>query len=176
MAKVLEFQLQHQSFQWTPRTDLLRIDWFDLLEVQGTCKSFLQRHCWKGSIVLYSTFFIAPLSHPYVTTGKTIAFTRRTFVGKLMLLLFNMLFRLVITFLPKSKHLLISWLLSPSAVIFKPKTIKSHFFHYFPIYLPWSDVTRCHHLCHLFHNHGLFQWVDSLHITWPKYWSVYYML
>ena len=86
------------------------------------------------------------LSHPYMTTGKTIALTRWTSVGKVMSLLFNMLSRLVITFLPRSKHLLISWLQSPSAVIFEPRKIKSASFQCFPIYLPWSDGTRCHDL------------------------------
>ena len=91
-----------------------RIDWFDLLAVQGTLKSLLQHHSLKASILQHSAFFIVQLSHPYVTTGKTIALTRRTFVGKVMSLLFNKLSRLVITFLPRSKHLLISWLQSPS--------------------------------------------------------------
>ena len=94
-----------------------RMDWLDLLEVQGTLKSLLQPHSPKASILRLSAFFTVQLSHPYMTTGKTIAFTRQTFVGKVMSLLFKMLFRLVITFLPKSKHLLISWLQSPSAVI-----------------------------------------------------------
>ena len=95
------------------------MDCFDLLAVQGTLKSLLQYHSSKSSILQCSAFFIVQLSHPYMTTGKTIAFTRRTFVGKVMSLLFNMLSRLVITFLPRSKHLLISWLQSPSAVILK---------------------------------------------------------
>ena len=95
------------------------MDCFDLLAVQGTLKSLLQYHSSKPSILQCSAFFIVQLSHPYMTTGKTIAFTRRTFVGKVMSLLFNMLSRLVITFLPRSKHLLISWLQSPSAVILK---------------------------------------------------------
>ena len=97
----------------------------DLLAVQGTFKSLLQHHSSKASILWCSAFFIVQLSHPYVTTGKTIALTRWTFVGKVMSLLFNMLSRLVITFLPRSKHLLISWLQSPSAVILEPKKIKS---------------------------------------------------
>ena len=112
VAKVLEFQLQHQSFQWTPRTDLLQDDWLDLLAVQGTLKSLLQHHNSKASILWHSAFFTVQLSHPYMTTGKTIALTRRTFVGKVMSLLFNMLSRLVITFLPRNKRLLISWLQS----------------------------------------------------------------
>ena len=102
-----------------------RRDWFDLLEVQGTLKSLLQHHSSKASVLHHSAFFIVQLSHPYMTTGKTIALTRSAFVGKVMSLLFNMLSRLVITFLPKSKHLLISWLQSPSAVILEPRKIKS---------------------------------------------------
>ena len=102
-----------------------RIDWLDLLEVWGTLKSLLQHHSSKASIFWCSAFFTAQLSHPYMTTGKTIALTRWTFVGKVMSLLFNMLSRLFITFLPKSKHLLISWLQSPSAVILEPPKIKS---------------------------------------------------
>ena len=102
-----------------------RMDWLDLLAVQGTLKSLLQHHSSKASIFRHSAFFIVQLSHPYMTTGKTIALTRQTFVGKAMSLLFNMLSRLVITFLPRSKRLLISWLQSPSAVILEPKKIKS---------------------------------------------------
>ena len=102
VAKVLEFQLQHQCFQWTPRTDLLA--------VQGTLKSLLQHHSSKAPILRRSAFFIVQLSHPYMTTGKTIALTICTFIDKVMSLLFNMLSRLVITFLPRSKCLLISWL------------------------------------------------------------------
>ena len=98
-----------------------RMDSLDLLAVQGTLKSLLQHHSSKASIVLRSAFFIVQLSHPYMTTGKTIALTRRTFVGKVMSLLLNMLSRLIITFLPRSKHLLISWLQSPSAVILEPE-------------------------------------------------------
>src|SRR5574338_410037 len=98
-----------------------RMDWLDLLAVQGTLKSLLQHHSSKASVLLRSAFFIVQLSHPYVTTGKTIALTRQTFVGKVMSLLLNMLSRLVITFLPRSKRLLISWLQSPSAVILEPK-------------------------------------------------------
>ena len=102
-----------------------RMDWLDLLAVQGTLKSLLQHHSSKASILQHSAFFIVQLLHPYLTTGKTIALTRRTFVDKLMSLLLNMLSRLVITFLPRSKHLLISWLQSPSAVILEPRKIKS---------------------------------------------------
>ena len=103
----------------------LRMDWLDLLAVQGTLKSLLQHHSSKASILRHSAFFIVQLSHPHMTTGKTIALTRWTFVGKALSLLFNMLSRLVIAFLPRSKHLLISWLQSPSAVILEPKKIKS---------------------------------------------------
>ena len=102
-----------------------RMDWLDLLAVQGTLKSLLQYHSSKASILQRSAFFTVQLSHPYMTTGKTIALTTWTFVGKVMSLLFNMLSRLVITFLPRSKHLLISWLQSPSAVILEPQKIKS---------------------------------------------------
>ena len=101
------------------------MDWLDLLAVQGTLKSLLQHHSSKATILQCSAFFIVQLSHPYMTTGKTIAFTRQTFVGKVMSLLFNMLSRLVIAFLPRSKCLLISWLQSPSAVILEPRKIKS---------------------------------------------------
>ena len=101
------------------------MDWLDLLAVQGTLKSLLQLHSSKASILWYSAFFIVQLSHPYMTTGKTIALTRRTFAGKVMSLLFTKLSRLVIAFLPRSKRLLISWLQSPSAVILEPLKIKS---------------------------------------------------
>ena len=102
-----------------------RMDWLDLPAVQGTLKSLLQHHSSKASVLQSSAFFTVQLSHPYMTTGKTIALTRWTFVGKVIALLFNMLSRLVITFLPRSKGLLISWLQSPSAVILEPKKIKS---------------------------------------------------
>ena len=118
------------SFSISPSTEIpglisFRMDWLDLLAVQGTLKSLLQHHSSKASILWCSAFFIDQLSHPYMTTGKTIALTRRTFVGKVMSLLFNVLSRLVITFLPRSKRLLISWLQSPSAVILEPPKIKS---------------------------------------------------
>ena len=102
-----------------------RMDWTDLLAVQGTLKSLLQHHSSNASILRHSAFFTVQLSHPYIAPGKTIALTSRTFVGKVMSLLFNMLSRLVITFLPRSKRLLISWLQSPSAVILEPPKIKS---------------------------------------------------
>uniref|UniRef100_A0AC11CXH2 Uncharacterized protein n=1 Tax=Ovis aries TaxID=9940 RepID=A0AC11CXH2_SHEEP len=102
-----------------------RMDWLDVLVVQGTLKSLLQHHSSKASILRHSAFFTVQLSHPYMTTGKTIALTRRTLVGKVMSLLLNILSRLVITFLPRNKRLLISWLQSPSAVILEPPKIKS---------------------------------------------------
>jgi len=119
------------SFRIIPSKEIpglisFRMDWLDLLAVQGTLKSLLQHHSSKASILWYSAFFTVQLSHPYMTTGKTIALSRRTFVGKVMSLLLNMLSRLVITFLPRSKCLLISWLQSPSAVILEhPPKIKS---------------------------------------------------
>ena len=123
-----------------------RIDWLDLLAVQGTLKSLLQHHSSKVSILRRSALFTVQLSHPYMTTGKTIALTRWTFVGKVMSLLLNMLSRLVITFLPRSKRLFISWLQSPSAVILEPRKIKSATFPLFPYlfamklwdHMPWS--------------------------------------
>ena len=111
-----------------------RMDWLDLLAVQGILKSLLQHHSSKTSILRHSAFFIAQLSHPYMTTGKTVALT---FMDKVMSLLFNMLSRLLITFLPRSKHLFISWLQSPSVVILEPPKNKvRHSFHCLPIYLP----------------------------------------
>ena len=118
-----------------PRLISFRMDWLDFLAVQGTLKSLLQHHSSKASILQHSAFFIVQLSHPYMTTGKTIALIRWTFVGKVISLLFNMLSRLVITFLPRSKCLLKSWLQFPSAVILEPSKNKvSHCFHCFPIY------------------------------------------
>ena len=113
-----------------------RTDWLDLLAVQRTLKNLLQHHSSKASVFQYSVFFIVQLSHPYMTIGKTRTLTRQTFVGKVISLLFNVLSRFVIAFLPRSKHLLISWLQSPSAVILEPKKIKSVSFHCFHIYLP----------------------------------------
>ena len=113
------------------------MDWMDLLAVQGTLKSLLQHYRSKASILRSSAFFIVQLSHPYMTTEKTLALTKQTFVGKVMSLLFNMLSRLVITFLPRSNFLLISWLQSPSAVILEPqKNEVWHCFHCLPIYFP----------------------------------------
>ena len=140
------------SFRISPSNEYsglisFRIDWFDLLAVQETLKSLLQHHSSKVSILRHSAFFMVQLSHPYMTTGKTIALTRRTFVGKVMSLLFNMLSRFVIASLPRSEHILMSWLQLPSAVILEPpQNIVSYCFHCFPIYLPWSDGTGCHDL------------------------------
>ena len=124
-----------------------RMDLLDLLAVQGTLKSLLQYHSSKASILQCSAFFMVQFSHSYMTTGKTIALTRRTFADKVMSLVFNMLSRLVITFLPRSKHLLISWLQSPPAVILEPPQNKVS--HCFPIYLPGGDGTGCHDLSFL---------------------------
>ena len=129
------------SFNISPSNDYsglisFRMDWLDLLAVQGTLKSLLQQHSSKASILRHSAFFIVQLSHPYMTTGKTIALTRWTFVGKVTSLLFNMLSRLVIAFLPRSKHLLISWLQPPSAVILEP---------------PQNCAVKHKDLCHCLH-------------------------
>ena len=121
-----------------------RIDWLDLLAVQGTLKSLLQHHSSKASILRHLASFMVQLSHPYMTTGKKIASTRWTFVSEGMFLLLNMLSRFVIAFLLRSKCLLISCLQSPSAVILEPKKIVCHCLHCFPNYLLWSDGTGCH--------------------------------
>ena len=152
VAKVLEFQLEHQSFQWTLIS--YRMDWLDLLAVQGTLKSLLQHHSSKASILLCSAFFIVRLSHPYMTTGKAIALTVLTFVGKIMLS------RLVITFLLRTKRLLISWLQSSSTVILEPPKIKSDTVstvsQLFPMkwwdQMPWSSFSECWALSPLFHS------------------------
>ena len=120
----MEFQLQHPSNEYSGLISF-RMDWVDLLAVQGTLKSLLQDHSSEASILWCSAFFIVQLSHLYMTTGKPIALTRQTFIGKVMSLLFNMLCRFVIVLLPRSKHLLISWLQSPFGVILEPKKIKS---------------------------------------------------
>ena len=126
-----------------------RMDWLDLLAVQGTLKSLFQHHSSKASILQHSAFFMVHLSHLYRTTGKTIPLIIQDFVGKVTSLLFNMLSRLVMAFLPRSKHPLISWLQSPSAVILEPKENKvCHCFHCFPIYLPWRDLP-CSNVCFL---------------------------
>ena len=136
--------LNYWSFSISPSNEYsgltsLRMDWLDLLAVQGTLKSLLQHHSSKAAVLWCSGFFMVQLSHPYMTTGKIIALTRQTFVGKVMSLLFNMLSRLVIPFLPRSKCLLISWLQLPSAVILEPPPPKKnkvcHYFHSFHIYL-----------------------------------------
>ena len=132
---------KYWSFSISPSNEYsglisFRIDWFNLLATQGTLKSLLQHHSSKASILWHSAFFIVQLSHAYMTTGKTIALTRWTFAGKVMSLLFNMLSRLVIAFLPKNKCLLILWQQSPSMVILEPSEIVCHCFHCFPIYLP----------------------------------------
>ena len=121
----------------------------DLLAVQGTLKILLQYHSSKASILQHSAFFIVQLSHPYMTTGETIALTRQMFVGQVVSLLLNILSKLGITFLPRSKRLSISRLQSPSAMILEPLKIKSVTVHCFPIYLPSSDGTRCHDLSFL---------------------------
>ena len=126
------------------------MDWLDLLAVQGTLKSLLQHLSSKASDLGHSAFFMVQLSHPYMTAGKTIALTRQTFVGKVKSLLSNMLSRLVIAFLPRSKCLLTSWLQLPSTVMLEPLPQKSlSCFHCFPIYLSRSDGTRCHDLSFL---------------------------
>ena len=139
------------SFSISPSNEqpgliLFRMDWLDFLAVQGTLKSLLEHYSSKASILRCSAFFMVQLSHPYMSTGKTIVLTRWTLVGKVISLLFNKLSRLVITFLPRSKCLLISWLQSPSSVLLEPKKVVSHCF---PIYLPWSDGTGCHDLSFL---------------------------
>ena len=132
--KYWSFSLSISPSNEHPGLISFRIDWLDHLTVQGTLKSLLQHHSSKASIPRCSAFFTVQLSHPYTTTGKAIALTRQIFVGKVMSLLLNMLSRLVITFLPRSKRLLISWLQSPSAVILEPP--KNKVSHCFPIYLP----------------------------------------
>ena len=123
--KYWSFSFNISPFNEHPGLISFRMDWLDLLAVQGTLNSLLQHHSSKASILLCPAFFIVQLAHPSMTTGKTIALTRQTFVGKVMSLPFNMLSKLVITLLPRNKHLLISWLQSPSAVILEPRKIKS---------------------------------------------------
>ena len=144
MAKVLELQFQHQSFQWISGFISFRIDWFDLLAVQGTLKSFLQHDNSKPSLVQYSAFFMVQLSHPYMTAGKAIALTIQNFFGKVMSLLFNMLPRFVIPLLPRSKCLLILWLKS---TVFRDFGDQEN--HFPPIYWPWNDGSECHDLSFL---------------------------
>ena len=144
---------KYWSFSFSTNNDYaglisLRIDWFDLPAVQGTLRSLLQHHNSKASVLWHSAFLMVQLSHLYMTTGKTIALTRLTFVSKVMSLLFNILSRFAL--LPKRKSLLISWLQSPSAVISEPKKMKSVIAStFFLSCLPWSDGTRCHNLCFL---------------------------
>ena len=147
--KYWSFSLSLSPSSKFPGLVSFRMDWLDLLAVQGTLKSLLQHHSSKASILLCSAFFTAHLSHPYVTTEKTRALTKWTFVGKVMSLLLNMLSRLVMTFFPRSKHLLISWLhheITIRSDFGAQKNKVSHCFHCFPIYLPWSDGTGCHDL------------------------------
>ena len=144
VAKVWSISFSISPSHEYSRIISLRMDWLDLLAVQRTLKSLLKHHSSKASILWHSAFFIVQLSHPYMTTGKTIALIGWIFVGKVMSLLFNMLSRLVNTFLTRSKCLLISWQQSPSAVILEPAKIVCHCFHCFPIYLPWSDGTGGH--------------------------------
>ena len=153
------------SFSIIPSKEILglisfRMDWLDLFAVQGTLKGLLQHNSLKASILRHSAFFTVQLSHPYITTGKTIALTRRTLVGKVISVLLNMLSRLVITFLPRSKRLLISWLQSPSAVILEPKKIKpdtvSTVSPSIPMkwwdQMPWSSFSECWALRQLVHS------------------------
>ena len=160
-VKALAFQLQHQSFQGIFRTDGMDfgMDWLDLLKSKGLFKNLLQCHSSKASIFWHSALFIVQLSHPYMTAGKTIALTRGTFVGKEMSLLFNMPSRLIITFLPRSKHLLILWLQSPSAVILELPKINSvtasivspSFAMKWWDQMPWSSFFECLVLSQVFH-------------------------
>ena len=137
VAKVLELSFNVSPSNEHPGLISFRMDLLDLLAAQGSLKSLLQHHSSKASILWHSAFFTVQLSHPYMTTGKTIALTRWTLVDKVMSLLFNMLSRSVIIFLPRSRNLLISWLQSPSVVIWEPPQNEvNHSFHCFPIYLP----------------------------------------
>ena len=143
------------SFSISPSNEyagliFIRMDWLDLLAVQGTLKSLLQHHSSKASVLWHSAFFIVQLSHPYMTTGKTIALTRWTFVSKVMSLLFNMLSRLAITFLPRSKHINLMAAVTICSDFGAQKNKVWHCFHCFPIYLPWHDGTRCHDLHFLY--------------------------
>ena len=154
VARVLELQLQLQSFHEYSWLISFRIYWFDLHADKVSQESFPTPQ-FKSINSFVLSFLSTKLSavvqilHPYMTIGKTIALTEGTFVGKLMSLLFNMLSKLVTAFLPRSKNLLISWLQPPSAMILEPKKIKCHSFHCFPIYLPWSEGTRCHDISFL---------------------------
>ena len=136
--KYWSFSFSISSFNEYSVLISFRVDWFDFFTVQESFESLLQHHNSKASILRHSAFMVQ-LSHPYMTTGKTLALTRQTFICKVISLFFNMLSRFVITFIPRSKHLLISCLQSLSAVILEPEKIGYHGFHCFPIYLPWSD-------------------------------------
>ena len=149
MAKYWSF-----SFSITPSNEYsglisFRMDWLNLLADQGTLKSLLQHHSSKASILRCSAFFVVHLSHPYVTTGKTIALIKQTFASKVMFLLFNMLSRVVITFLLRSKHLNFMTAVTICSDFGAPQNKVCHCFHCLPIYLPWSDGTRCHDLSFL---------------------------
>ena len=150
VAKVLEFPASTSVLPMNTQ-DCSPLGWTGWISLHSKelSKSLLQHHSSKESILQSSDFFTVQLSHPYMTTGKTIALTRRTFVGKAMFMLLNMLSRLVITFLPRSKHLLISWLQSLSAVILLPKKRSLSLFPLFPHLFAWSDGTRCHDLSFL---------------------------
>ena len=143
MAKVLVLQLLHQSFQKILRLISFRINWFDLLAVQGT----LKHHSSKASILWQSLFFMVQLSHPYMTTSETIALTICHFVIKVISLLFNLLARFVIAFLPRSKHLLISWMQSPSAVMWSPRKLNLLVFILFPHLFVWEGKKRKSDIC-----------------------------
>ena len=151
---------KHWSFSISPSNDYswlisFRIDWFNLLAVQGTLKSLLQHHSSKESILRHSAFFIVQLSHSYMVWGKTIPLTIRTFVGKVASLLFNTLSRFVRAFLPRSKRLLISWLQSPSAVILEPKKIKAHIHSYMLTHTPYTHSRlSCAILSHTIQTHS----------------------
>ena len=156
-SKYWSFSFSISPFNEHPGLVSFRMDWLDLLAVQGTRESLLQHHSSKASILQCSAFFTVQLSHSFMTTGKTIALTRRTFVGKVMSLLLNMLSRLVITFLPRSKHILISWLKSPSAVILEPRKTKSDtvspsISHEVMGRMTWSSFSESWALSQLFHS------------------------
>ena len=150
LAKVLELQLQHQSFQWTFRLISFRMDWLNLLAVQGTLKHLLQHHSSKASILWHSVFFMVQPWHLYVTTGKITALTQGTLVDKVLSLLFNMLSRLAITFLPRSK---LSFNFMAAVTICSDFGVQEnkvcHCFQCLPIYLPWSNGIKCHDLSFL---------------------------
>ena len=145
------------SFNISPSSDYsglisFKMDWLDFLAVQGTLKSLLEHHCSKASVLQCSVFYIVQLSHPYMTTGKTIALTRWTFAGKVMCLLFNMLSRMVITFLPRSKHLSVSWLQSPSPVIWEPP---QKILPLFPLFLHLFAMKWWDQIYNHVHKHNL---------------------